>query len=292
MNIPTPTRRAFLQAASAAVACSFIPPNPFTKQPSTEFHFLDTATQSSWSVTDPVTWALENRAEPILAPAAKGLAALTAHDADRIIRLLVRRCRVNLLEIHREQVVVHHWGSQLADLRPFFQENWLARPQVKVILRDRKREVVSTTSGDGFLYGEPLATDFSVNLYLHKWLRRFVREQDDWTAAPGTRSGLGWAGIEEDGIPWAALKSAWRCGDGPLCLNCKMPLLLVNFGLRPIGMLNHLPEFRSLCVACNRVIVDESIARVFSWMSMHLDAEVRPQYVVVWNKRQPLRQKP
>ena len=99
--------------------------------------------------------------EPVLERATEGLAKLTTYDGDRIIRLVVRRCRLNLLELHTEQVVVHHWGQQgLADLRPFFKTLRLARRRVEVVVRDRRKEVVAVKPGDDFLFGERLGRAF------------------------------------------------------------------------------------------------------------------------------------
>jgi hypothetical protein len=124
--------------------------------------------------------------EPILERANEGLKNLTSNDADRIIRLVVRRCSLNLLELQSGRVVVHHWGSNLADLKPFFKTHGLARPEIMVLLRDRKKEVVTTKSGDEFLYGVPLASDFDLDLFQSKWAGRFEQDADDWQAAPGS----------------------------------------------------------------------------------------------------------
>ena len=49
--------------------------------------------------------------------------ALGAQTSD-IIRLVVRRCRLNLLELRPNQVVVHYWSRHgQADLRPFFKQH-------------------------------------------------------------------------------------------------------------------------------------------------------------------------
>jgi hypothetical protein len=70
----------------------------------------------------------------------------------------------------------------LADLKPFFKTHGLARPEIEVVLRDRKKETVSTLTGDSFLYGVLLASDFDLKLFQSKWERRFVNESDDWQA--------------------------------------------------------------------------------------------------------------
>lgn len=198
--------------------------------------------------------------------------------------MVTRRCRLNLLEIHPEQVVVHHWGMHRADLRPFFKTYGLAREEVEVVLRNRKKEIVTTKHGDDFLYGDPLASDFDLGLFKNKWVRRFVTEHDDWTAAPGTRSGYAWEGFEDGFIPWAAMKSAWRSAPG-VCLNCDQPTLLVNFGLRPTGLFNRSPNVTTVCGLCQRWFTDETVTDVKAWIVANLDSEARPDAAMRWGKR-------
>jgi len=116
-----PSRRHLLQTAAAAVASLIFPRSLFAKNPDHHFHFIHADTLNSWPVADPVAWSLANAREPILQRAADGLAKLTPDDGDRIVRLVVRRCCLNLLELHPQQVVVHHWGLHRGDLRPFFK---------------------------------------------------------------------------------------------------------------------------------------------------------------------------
>ena len=78
-----------------------------------------------------------------------------------------------------------------------------------MILLDRKKEIITTNTGDDFLFGDRVATDFPLERFSSKWVMRFQQNPDDWTAAPGTWSGYAWYGIEDHRIPWAALKSAW-----------------------------------------------------------------------------------
>jgi hypothetical protein len=79
-------------------------------------------------VADPVAWSLENAGQPILGRARERLVTLDAADPERVIRLVVRRCRLNLIELDPGRVVVHHWGQQgQADWHPFFKHQGLAR---------------------------------------------------------------------------------------------------------------------------------------------------------------------
>jgi hypothetical protein len=252
-------------------------------QPS--YWFIHTPTGETWPVGDPVAWSLENARQPILERARERLVMLDAADPQRIIRVVVRRCGLNLLELRPGRIVVHHWGQQgQADLRAFFKQHGLARKGVKVVLLDRKREVSTLRHGDDFLYGHPLAQDWPLKLYLTKWQRRAVEKPDDWTAAPHTWSGFAWEGIEPNRIPWAAMKAAWRRTTAPLCLNCDQPTLLTNFGFPWSGMFNRRPLFVYTCGKCRRLFEDRSVGDVGKWIVNNLEAEVWPDDDMVWDR--------
>lgn len=277
-------RREFLQT-TAAIAGSLILPKAVFATPDHRFHFIHADSCKHWPIADPVQWSLLNAHEPILARAAEGLSKLTECDADRIVRLVVRRCSLNLLEVQPGCVVVDHWGSHRADLKPFFKDHGLARPEIEVVLRDRKKETVTTLTGESFLYGVPIASDFDLELFQKKWRRRFVQEADDWQAAPNTSSGFAWTGLPDGSIPWMALKSAWRRSGPGVCQNCDGETILTNFGLRQVGTFNRSPNFVRVCVPCRRSFVDDSIKNVRAWIVANIDAEVWPTYEMVWGKR-------
>jgi hypothetical protein len=208
-------------------------------------------------------------------------------DPQRVIRLVVRRCRLNLLELRPGRVVVHFWGTQgQADLRPFFKQHSLAKQGVEVFLIDRKRETTTAQTGADFLYGERLGEAFPLDVYLEKRRRRAVEEPDDWTAAPHTWSGYAWNGVEPNRIPWAALKSAWRRTTPMLCPNCDEPTTLTNFGLPQWGMFNREARFVHACRQCRRRFQDYSIDRfdVATWLVSNLDAEVLPDFILWMGK--------
>ena len=279
-----PTRRDLLKT-TATIAGSMLLPQSIFATPSSSFHFIHTDTLNHWPIANPVQWSLQNAHEPILARAAEGLGKLTECDGDRIIRLVVRRCSLNLLEVQRNQVHVQFWGQQgLADLKPFFKTHGLARPEIEVGLRDRKKETVSTQTGDSFLYGVPLASDFDLELFQSKWERRFVNESDDWQAAPGTSSGFAWNGLQNGFIPWAAMKSAWRRGAGVVCQNCSETTFLTNFGLRQVGQFNRAGFVEHVCGTCRRSFRDETVD-LKAWMAANLDVDVLPGFEMVWGKR-------
>jgi hypothetical protein len=89
-----PTRRTFLQTAVAAAA-SLFPPGGVRAGGTSGFWSLHTPTGESWAVGDPVAWSLENAGQPVLERARERLVTLTAADPQRVIRLVVRRCRLN-----------------------------------------------------------------------------------------------------------------------------------------------------------------------------------------------------
>lgn len=285
MLLSNPSRRQFIQATTAVTASLVLPRTLAASGPNRSFWFLHADTLDCWPVADPVRWSLDHAHEPVLERAREGLAKLTSDDADRIIRLVVRRCRLNLLELHANQVVVHYWSQHgRADLRPFFKQHGLARPHVEVVLNDRKKEVVTTQPGDDFLFGDRLAIDFSLDLYQSKWQGRLLNEPDDWTPAPGTRSGFAWGDVE-DNIPWIALKAAWRKGAPLICLNCDQPTILTNFGVPWNGLFNRTPRFLHACGTCQRSFRDESVKDVNGWLATNLDAEARPDAEMVWDRR-------
>lgn len=283
MSFIQPSRRTFLQTSATITGALLFPTSIFAK-PSSNFHFIHSDTLNHWPVADPVQWPLEQVHEPILERASEGLRKLTANDCDRIIRLVVRRCSLNLIELQPGKVVVDHWGSHRADLKPFFKLHSLARPEIEVVLRDRKNETVSTMTGDSFLYGVLLASDFSLELFQQKWVNRFEQEADDWQAAPGTSSGFAWEGLPDGSIPWAALKSAWRRSGPVFCQNCSEPTILTNFGLRQVGMFNRSGFVEHVCGECRRSFRDEAVD-VKAWIATNLDEAVRPSDELVWGRR-------
>ena len=279
-----PTRRDLLKSVAATLTAWLLPHRLFATTADPRFHFIQIDSQQSWPVADPVLWALEYQGDPILERAADGLAKLTEIDGERIVRLVVRRCGLNLLELRPDLVVVHRWGQQQADLRPFFKQHRLVRPEITVQLRDRKKEVTTTKTGDSFLYGSQIAADIPLAIFQSKYASRFTNEPDDWQAAPNTNSGFAWDGVEDGRIPWAAMKSAWRRAVPGVCLNCDGGTVLVNFWLPWTGMLSRTPRFENVCGKCLRVFRDETVD-VKAWMAVNLDENVQPGYEMVWGKR-------
>jgi hypothetical protein len=278
-----PSRRTFLQTAFAAVA-SFFLPRSLRAEGRASFWFLHTETGASWTVDDPVAWALANAQQPILERASERLVTLDAADPQRVIRLVTRRCGLNLIELHPGRVVVHHWGQQRANLWPFFKQHGLARKGVQVALIERKRETTTVQTGDAFLYGERLAKEFPLRVYQRKWRRRNIEEQDDWTPAPCSGSNYCWEGIQQGFVPWRVLKAAWRHENAPLCRNCDKPTLLTVFGFFVAGFYKLEPRVVRICPQCTSQFKDGSAWGGLAWMVANLDGPLLPSAEIRFGK--------
>jgi hypothetical protein len=254
------------------------------------YFFVDTTTPKHWQVHDPVRWSLENADQHVLQDAAKGLSGLTVTDGDRIVRLVVRRCNLNLVELRPENVIVHYWANDgLADLRPFFKANDLARSEVTVVLRNRKTEAICSQSGERFLYGVAIANDSILFKYETKWRNRYVHDGDDQCTAPLRSVGFIWKNTDDVGaIPWNTLKNTWRSSVPPRCLNCDTPTVLLQFGRRPVGMTNRVSFLTFGCFECRRTHTVQPSGTIERWLAMNLDAENQPTHQLVWGKPVPL----
>lgn len=272
-----PNRREFLQASAFGLGAMCFPLALSRKQ----FWFLHTATGDTWQVDDPAAWSLANANQPILARARERLERVDGcKERQRVIRLVTRRCQLNLIEVLSGRVTVHYWGQEgCGDLRPYFKRHCLARTNVAVVLNERKRERVIRRPGDDFMYGERPSADFSAELFARKWERRFRREPDDGTAVPGSLSGFAWDGLDPEQIPWAALKSAWRTARTQSCPNCDRPTFLRSFGQRRLGMgMNCFPAFRSVCLTCQREFTESFTRDIPRWLVENLDVAFLPGF--------------
>ena len=132
-------------------------------------------------------------------------------------------------------------------------------------MRDRKREAVNKCPGDSFLYGAPLDKGFPLESFQSKWEKRFEREADDWSPAPGTRSGLAWDHLEDGFIPWGALKCVWRRSDRAnrsglgVCQNCDQPTLLTNFGQCHLNLYSYYAFEIEVCGTCRKQFCREPV---------------------------------
>jgi hypothetical protein len=240
-----------------------------------KFWFLHTPTGESWAVDDPVAWCLKSAGEPILERAQKRLVTLDGSDPQRVIRLVVRRCRMNLLELRPGRVVVHHWGPQgQGDLRPFFKKHDLARQHVEAVLLDRKRETSTVRTGDHFLYGERLAEGFPLAVYREKWRRKATEEGDDWAPAQHGWSSYCWEGVGQRCVPWRVLKCLWRNENVPPCRNCDRPTLVYVFGMFVAGFYKLEPKVVRICPLCTSSFYEASGGP--RWLLANLDKSLLP----------------
>jgi hypothetical protein len=283
MDFLMTNRREFLQASAALAVTTIVFPG-FRIEPESRFVFFDMKSGDQWPVVDPVQWALANRDQPILSRAAERLATLTADDGERIVRLILRRCSLNLVELKPDKVVFHHWGIQKkVDLRPFMKSHKLTRAEVEVLLRNRKNNRDLIKSGEDFLYGEPLANNFDRNLFLEKWKLRKTAEVGDATTvavdnfSQSAWSFFCWPGLPANCIPWSAMKSAWRNDNGAdsVCRNCDQKMLLVNFYWRAVGFYKFGFYTKYACLACNREFGTSPHAK--NWLETHLGPEMVSQ---------------
>jgi hypothetical protein len=272
-----PTRRGFLKAAFAASASLLLPRGLRAGVVRSSYWFLHTPTEESWAVDDPVAWSLGNARQPILERARDRLVTLDAADPQRVIRVVVRRCGLNLLETWPAAIVVHHWGPQgQGDLRPWFKRHGLARKCVRVALIDRKRETTTVQTGAAFLYGERLAEEYPLHKYLEKWRRRRAKDADDWTPAPSSGSNYCWEGVERGCIPWLVLKALWRNENAPLCTNCDRPTILTVFGYFACGFYKRGPKLIRVCPLCRSRFEDHSPWDGPQRMLANLDGSLLP----------------
>ncbi|MFM7539543.1 MAG: twin-arginine translocation signal domain-containing protein [Planctomycetota bacterium] len=250
---PFPTsRRGFLQAAATLVATGALPMPARPAAEASRIHFVGDS--ESWRVEDPCAWALANRESlPVLQRARQRLDTLTPDDAERALKVVLRRCPVVLVEVMGDAVTVHQWTSTAnADPRWFFKANRLARPEMAVTLRHRKKEQSVPRRGSDFLYWDAVDDDFPLDRFAAKRANRFNRDADDDEPAPGTRSGYGWEGVPGERIPWRALKDAWIKGPEVICPNCDTPAIMTNFGYRQISFFNCAGTLAHACPRCRR----------------------------------------
>ncbi len=248
------------------------------------YFFIHGPTGSTWEVSDPVRWALDHRDEAILAPARDRLLTLTTADGDRILRLVVRRCRLTLVELRGERVLVHFWGPESqADLRPFFKLHGLARPGVEVVMLWRKREWVWSKRGDDFLFGEPHA-GFPWEAYRQEWDRRHEQDED-WSPAPEALTNFGWPGVEPPLIPWAVLKWLWVHERTQPCPNCDTPTLTVRLWHRRRPWVGGLNSYLTRgCFECRRLFKQDYPGDVLEWVLGNLDRRLWPTHLRLFRR--------
>lgn len=227
----------------------------------------DEATGRFWPVADVSAWIDRNAGDPVLRRARAGLVKAT--DPERRLRLVLRRCGLMYVEIMpkkgsteeaaRDTVRIHHWRQDRGDLRPFFTSLGLARPGTAVQLVNRKRDTISWTRGDEFLYGHPFAGEPALAALVERWEQRHTPSapvSPDWTAATTHEWLPRWPQLAgSPGIPWAALEAAWRIVPSLLCPNCSTPAILTGFGAKRVSLLGFDPRQEHVCPGCRRLHV-------------------------------------
>lgn len=228
-----------------------------------------------WAVVDPISWCLANAHQPLLAPARHRLLTLDARtDQERIANVVLRRCGLNLVDIWSpDRVVIHYWTA-LADPRPLFKEQRLARPEVQVAHLRHKTGAVLLQPGDHFLFGETPWPGFRWAQYREKWDRRAQEEADDWM--PANRSTYSWERMSERWIPWAVLKAIWRQEDAPLCPNCDVLLILIAFRLARHLLSANDAYLDRACFSCRRCFRYWSWGDLWPWLVQHLEPALLP----------------
>ena len=284
-QIPDPCRRGFMQAAAALVAAGSIPTGG-AAAPVPRCYFVGPA--GAWAADDPAAWALARQADlPELEHARERLATLTLDRHENILRVVLRRGPLSLVEVNGAMVTAQHWTRPgKVDLRPFFKANGLARPDVAVTIVYRKKEITENRTGKEFLYGSPIPADFPADVFARKRLNCFVVEADDNAPAPFTGSGFGWQGVPGDSIPWRALKSAWRNAPQTACPNCDGSALIRNFGYRQVSFFGFAGALVNSCFRCGTeetTIAGDHI----SWLTRHLEVAHRPVDRLVFGARRP-----
>ena len=111
--------------------------------------FIHVDSGDFWYVSDPVLWALNNKDQPVIERAAEALSRRNKEDAEQILKIVVRRCSLNFIEIQGPNIIVHFW-TRKADLRTFFREHKLNTFQTIIQLWDRKKDIRTTITGDEF----------------------------------------------------------------------------------------------------------------------------------------------
>jgi hypothetical protein len=280
-----PNRREFIKAAAVTAGTLLVPAGLHASQDHRSW-FVHSITGESWPVSDPVSWCLENANDPTLKNAKEGLWKLTEVDHDRIIRLVTRRCQLNLVEIQSHRVAIHYWGiNGQAELKPFFKTQGLAKREVEVVAINRKKETSITRLGDTFLFGSPINDHWPTELYRSKWEHRREQESDDSRASPKSMSGFAWEGVESHRIPWFVLKTAWQRTSFH-CENCEQPTILTNFGQPHSAMFRRMPFLEHVCLDCRRLFKGW-IMDIQDWLHQNLDPDDLPDIRVIFGERLP-----
>jgi hypothetical protein len=250
------------------------------------YFFLHVPSSRSWPTDNPHKWLINRRDDEILAEARERL-LLSPNDADRCLRVVLRRCDLVLIQIVADdRIVVHHWSDPAPDLRAFAKVNRLARAGIQVVFANSKngKLAVHKNAEDLLLFGVRVGPRFPWSEYAEKYERLHAEEAGDKNAASAAYTNFLWEterGGPHERLTWQVLKAVWNA-ERVECPNCDMPLVLVGFEWR-IGMLS----FRSgrsvrVCPQCRRRF-DRVEETPLAWLASVLPPDLRPTQLRLWD---------
>lgn len=245
-------------------------------------YFLHITSGRSWPTDDPHQWLLDRRDDELLAPARERLMA-SPDDAERCLRVALRRCSLALVRVVSDvRLVARHWAEPAPDLKEWAKQNGLARPGAGVTFVNVKtgHAVVHEDAGDVLIYGGQVGGSFPWDIYAAKYGRRSIEEQDDGDAAPAGYTNFVWRGSPHERLGWRVLKSIWNA-EAVACPNCDVPLVVVSFEWR-MGVLS----FRSarivrVCLHCRRQF-EVTEEEPLTWLAGLLPPPLRPTHLMLW----------
>ena len=236
----------------------------------------------SWPTDDPLQWLLDRRDGDLLALARERLTA-SPDDAERCLRVALRRCSLALVHVVSDvRVVVHHWTDPTPDLRASAKEHCLAPPGVGVSFVNVKTGHVVTheDAQDVLRYGARVGPTFPWFEYMTRYDRRHAGGAGDHDAAPASFTNFGWPGVPEGRLNWRVLKAIWNA-EGVPCPNCDRATTLTAFSWTQ-GPLS----FRSAravrhCLRCRRRFETDE-GKPLEWLASVLPPDQRPTRVRQW----------
>ena len=242
-------------------------------------YILHSPSGRSWPTDDPPQWLHDRRDEDLLALARERLTS-SPDDAERCLRVAMRRCSLALVSDVR--VVVHHWTDPAPDLRAWSKENGLDRPGVGVSFVNVKTgHVVTLEDGrDVLCYGVRVGPTFPWSEYISKYERCGIAGGDDENCAPASSTNFGWASVAEGRLLWRTLETIWNA-ETSRCPNCDRAMLLTGFSwtqgplsFRSARMVRH-------CLRC-RCQFETDEGKPLEWLATVLPPGQRPTRVRQW----------
>jgi len=260
---------------------------------------FDDQTGDFWPTEDLYRWIDDHAHGERFERAWQGLDE--ADDPDRRLRLVLRRCSFQTVEIElppagapaaelsggdaptaaevspaRAIITVQHWSTQHGDVRPLFKALGLPRPGNVVRRINRKKGTVSTVDATEYLYGLPPAAGLDLAVLEAKWSRRPAGGPPDWSVATTRVWRDSWPQRLAYGTPWAALEHAWSRVTPLECPNCDEPTILTGYGWQWAGMFRHVGVREYTCLTCRKRF-DEPEADMKAWIAATIAPKFRPR---------------